>query len=29
VQRDSHYRHISHRSAGTSAARATAELACA
>jgi aminodeoxyfutalosine synthase len=29
VQRDSHYRHISHRSAGTSAAPATAELACA
>src|ERR1700745_3393782 len=29
VQRDSHYRHISHRSAGRSAAPASAELACA
>ena len=29
VQRDSHYRHISHRSAGTRAAPASAELACA
>jgi aminodeoxyfutalosine synthase len=29
VQRDSHYRHISHRSNGTHAAPASAELACA
>src|SRR6184192_2109664 len=29
VQRDSHYRHISHRSGGTRAAPASAELACA
>ena len=29
VQRDSHYRHISHRSDETHAAPASAELACA